>query len=251
MSQVNAVLFSAGGMFGAWQAGAWEVLESVYRPDLVIGASIGSLNGWMVAAGCPASEMVSRWLDARDFTRLRWRFPPTPAGGCLDPRSLEELARVLHATYQPSRPVGIVCTEARRLRHRLFRDDEITWRHLAASCAVPLILPAYELPDGERYWDGGFLSPVPLWAAAEMGATRVVAVQVLPPAPWQLRLGAGILRRVTPRPPGAPQGLDVIRIAPPRVLGSLRDAICWRRDNIERWLDQGREAASVAARQFT
>ncbi len=247
MKAVDAVVFSAGGMFGAWQVGAWQGLEGVCCPAAVIGASIGALNGWMVAGGCPASEMAALWLEAGEFARLRWRRPATAAGGLLDATALEEVARRLHAGFRPSRRIGVVCTEVRGLRQRLFRDGEITWRHLAASCAVPLLLPAYELPDGQRYWDGGFLSPAPLWAAAEMGARRVLVIQVLPPAPWQLRLGAGILKKLTPRPPRTRRELEVVRIAPPRGLGSLGDAIRWRRDNIQRWLEEGREAALAAA----
>jgi predicted acylesterase/phospholipase RssA len=41
----RALVLSGGGMFGAWQAGAWSVLARHFQPDLVVGASAGSLNG--------------------------------------------------------------------------------------------------------------------------------------------------------------------------------------------------------------
>src|SRR5579862_9012522 len=49
----TALVLSAGGMFGAYQAGAWRELSASFRPDLVVGTSAGSLNGWSIAGGCP------------------------------------------------------------------------------------------------------------------------------------------------------------------------------------------------------
>ena len=45
----TALVLSAGGMFRGYQAGAWKVLRSRLRPDIVIGASAGALNGWAIA----------------------------------------------------------------------------------------------------------------------------------------------------------------------------------------------------------
>ena len=45
----TAVVLSAGGNYGAYQAGAWEVLAPIVEPDIVVGASVGSLNGWAIA----------------------------------------------------------------------------------------------------------------------------------------------------------------------------------------------------------
>jgi hypothetical protein len=40
-------------------------------------------------------------------------------------------------------------------------------------------------------------------------------------------------------------------ISPLRPLGSVRDTIQWKRDNIERWLDQGAEDALRVVTQKT
>ena len=45
----TALVLSAGGMFGAYQAGAWKALAPELSPDLVVGTSAGSLNGWAIA----------------------------------------------------------------------------------------------------------------------------------------------------------------------------------------------------------
>src|ERR1019366_6945645 len=49
-------------MFGAWQAGAWRSLAARFKPDLVVGASVGSLNGYAIAAGWSAADLCHLWL---------------------------------------------------------------------------------------------------------------------------------------------------------------------------------------------
>src|SRR5262249_36148628 len=70
-----ALVLSAGGMFGAYQAGAWSVLVDVFQPDLIVGASIGSINGWLIAGGCPPQELIDSWLDMGYASKFRWHLP--------------------------------------------------------------------------------------------------------------------------------------------------------------------------------
>ena len=58
-------MLSAGGMFGAYQAGVWKALSPVFRPDVVIGCSVGSINGWAIAGGISGDELIRTWLDPR------------------------------------------------------------------------------------------------------------------------------------------------------------------------------------------
>ena len=57
----RAIVFSGGGMFGAWQAGVWRGLVSERRwdPDLVVGASVGSLNGYAISGGATPEELCA------------------------------------------------------------------------------------------------------------------------------------------------------------------------------------------------
>ncbi|MGH9673954.1 MAG: patatin-like phospholipase family protein [Bryobacteraceae bacterium] len=239
---MRALVLSGGGMFGAYQAGAWDALSANFRPDIVIGSSVGALHAWLIAGGAPAAEIIRLWRV--NPGALRWRLPRSPWDGLVDASAFEARVRSIHEAWRPRIPVGIVTTEWRALRPRLYRDSEIGWRHLASSCAVLGALPQYGL-DGRRSSDGGLLGALPLWAAGEAGATSVVAIDLLPrmpfPVPWMLRL----LRAVSPSRDWAFSGL-VVRIAPQRRLGGLRDAAIWNRDNVERWIAQGRADASAA-----
>lgn len=237
-------------MFGAWQVGAWESLQSVFRPELVVGASVGALNGWLVASEVPVSEMIERWMGFGRQSELRLRRWPGLIGGMLDASALEAELRRLHQDLRPRLPIGVVCTQAPLLTPRLFRDGEITWKHLAASCAVPGLLPAYKLPDGKRYVDGGYLGPAPLWAAERMGATRILAIRVLPPMPWVAGAWIRVLQVVFRHNPEASPAVEVFRVGPEKQLGGPVEIARWRRDNILRWLDEGREAGLRAAAQL-
>ncbi len=237
MKQKTALVLSAGGMFGAYQAGVCTALAPALQPDLYVGASIGSLNAWALAGGCTPQELIELWRDLN--LENRWHFPRAHLDGVLDPRRLHELIRDLHQRFHPRTEIGIVATDLLKLRPRLFRDKEITWQHLAASCAVPGVFPQQRL-HGRVYSDGGLLGALPLWAAVEMGATRIVAVNALTKMPAPIRMGVSAVRAISSwRPTQSVEELMLL-IAPRARLGTARDSLHWKRENIERWIEEGR-----------
>lgn len=233
----TALVLSAGGMFGAYQAGAWRALERVFRPDMVIGASAGALNGWAIAGGISADELAESWLDPRTAALMRPRFPLRPWEGIFDSKPLAEKARELVERFTPAVPFAAAVVELPALRLGLLRGENMTWRHLMAACAVPCGFPPVRL-DGRLCVDGGLLSVLPLWAAGELGAGRVIAVNALPWMPSRLmRAAVGVVRRLRPPPP-APD-LEVRLVCPERPLGSLRDAIRWDAAKASEWIRLG------------
>jgi NTE family protein len=240
----TAVVFSAGGLFGAWEVGVWRELEHAVKPDIVVGASIGALNGWMVASGCPAEELERRWLDLRIMSRPRWRIPRGPLEGILEFDPLEALIRELYDAYRPRVDFGVVATDTLRMRPRLFRTPDVTWRHLAASVGMICIFRQYRI-HGRVWSDGGLLGALPVWGAVEMGAERVIAVNCLPTLPSVL-MTAGV-RTVQllarHRPARIPESVEVSEIRPEGVLGSLRESMVWREENARRWMERGRADA--------
>ena len=79
---MTALVLSAGGMYGAYQAGAWKALADVFHPDLVVGASIGALTGWAIAGGCHPDELVDRWLHLEAAERYPLEVSPHSAPWC-------------------------------------------------------------------------------------------------------------------------------------------------------------------------
>ncbi len=229
-------------MFGAYQAGAWRALSEFWRPDIVVGASVGSLNGWAIAGGCSPDELIDRWLRLTDASTHRFRLPKSFVDGIVAAEPFVQWVREVHDSYQPQQPYGVVITDLMRLKPVLVMNPGITWRHLAASCAVLGMLPQQRI-DGRLYTDGGIMGALPLWAGAEAGADVVVGVNVLRKIPRALVTVIKGLRSIGPRIPAVPDSARSMIIGPEDYLGAPRDAIYWSRDKAERWIEMGYEDA--------
>jgi predicted acylesterase/phospholipase RssA len=223
-------------MFAAWEAGFWKVLRERFRPDLIVGTSAGAWNGWSIAGGATPDDLIREWRDPRTAGVMQWGLH---SRGCLRPDALHAKARDLFARYRPRVPFALTLTELPRLRQVLARDGEITWRHLAASASIPLCFPPVEI-GGRQYVDGGLRAGLPLWAAEVVGATRIVALQVLTTLPFRAM-------RMIMRPHRPGPAVQVIQFQPSKPLGSLRDAAVWSAANIERWIDLGERDALRAS----
>jgi NTE family protein len=215
-------------MFAAWEIGVWKVLRDHFTPDLIVGASAGAWNGWAIAGGASPDEIIGDWLDPLTATLMQ---PGLHSAGFLRPDALHAKARELFDQYQPRVPFGLTVVEVPRLRARLVRDSQITWRHLAATCSIPLAFPPVAI-DGKLYVDGGLMGALPLWAAQEMGATRAIALNCLTTRPFRLLHRS--LRWSQPR-----TTLETIRIEPSIPLGSLRDTFRWSAAKIRRSIALG------------
>jgi predicted acylesterase/phospholipase RssA len=105
---------------------------------------------------------------------------------------------------------------------------------------------------GRWYVDGGLLNPLPVWAAVELGATRVMALQALPEFPSVLlKPFVRAFRAVFGHHPKLQSNVELVTIVPSRRLGSLSDALYWKRENIDRWLEQGTKDVLAAKKTFT
>jgi NTE family protein len=231
----NALVLSAGGLWAAWEAGAWSVLATKFRPDLVVGASAGAWNGWAIAGGATPEQLKRQWLEPRIGKIMQFHLHRR---GVLRGEPLLEMAQELFDLYRPRMPFALTIVEVPSLRSHIVREDKVTWRHLAASCAIPFGFPPVEI-DGRRYVDGGLRAGLPLWAAEALGARRALALNVLSTPGF--RLLHGLMRGKR-----ASSALEVTRLEPSRRLGSLRDAMVWNPNNIERWIEMGRcDASSI------
>jgi NTE family protein len=151
--------------------------------------------------------------------------------GVLQGAPLLEAARELFERYRPQIPYALTMVEVPSLRTHIVRDGHVTWRHLAASCAIPFGFPPVEI-EGRRYVDGGFRGALPLWAAEALGAQSALALNVLN-TPLFRALHATMWMQ---RPSGA---MKVTLLEPSSRLGSLRDAVVWDAEKIRRWIELG------------
>jgi NTE family protein len=223
----TALVLSAGGMWAAWEVGAWRVIRERVQPDFIVGASAGAWNGVAIAGGGSPDELAREWMDASIGKIMSER-----------PHQMYEKAREICARYPARRRFALTMVEVPSLRLRIVREHELTWRHLAASGSIPGVFPPVKI-DGRLYVDGGFRGGLPLWAAEELGATRAIALNVLNTPLFRMLHRTMWGRR-------ASRALQVIRIEPSERLGSLHDAMVWNAKKIARWIEQGERDARRA-----
>ncbi|MCA9546063.1 MAG: patatin-like phospholipase family protein [Myxococcales bacterium] len=180
-------VLSGGGSLGAVHVGMLQALVGAgVRPDLVVGTSVGALNGAYFAAD-PTVEGVTR-LD-RIWRRLRTRdvFPinlwqAMRAATGLDDHLIDDRGlRALIADHLPIErleharvPLRVVATGLESGRELVFGDGPAAER-IAASAAIPGIFPPVNVGP-EVAVDGGVVNNSPLAVAAREGCDRVIVL---------------------------------------------------------------------------
>lgn len=180
-------VLGGGASLGAMQAGMLRALaESGFKPDLVVGTSVGSVNGAMLARyGDDATERLG--LIWAGMTRDR----VFPGGMFSMVRTLREsrthlfpntglatvIAEHLGAGVDFSDltlPLGVVATAVDTAEALLIREGPLL-PALLGSRAVPGIYPPVDLA-GRLVYDGGLVANVPMRQAIAMGARSLVVL---------------------------------------------------------------------------
>jgi predicted acylesterase/phospholipase RssA len=240
----RALILSGGGLFGAWQAGAWSVLRRNFQPDVVVGVSIGSLNGWAIAGGCPPEELEEKWQEVAGALQIRFRLPRRPLEGILEYAEIERWIRRIHAEYRPQIEFYAILTDLLRMKPRMVEGRDIKWQHLAASCALFGLLPQQKI-EQRIYTDGGATGALPLWAAGPLQATEVIGLSAMPRMPWPVRAALRPFRASK----GQPRHPNTHILAPSRALGGWRDAFFFGKRNVKEWIELGRQDAESFLRR--
>jgi NTE family protein len=266
----TAFVLGGGGVLGAVEVGMLRaLLEADIRPDLVLGTSIGALNGAMIARD-PTLAAIERMTDL-------WRSAQSGGAGVGD-RPLRTVRRAV--------ATGTHIYSAKPLRQRLVEEfGELTIEDLPvpfqvcaasieraaehwftagpivpailASAAVPGLLPPAEV-DGEHFLDGGLVNSIPVGRAVELGATRVFVLLVgridrplkAPTRPWEVaRVSFEVARRhrFTRDMAMIPEGVEA-HVLPAAGTSSRDDSLLSHRDfsGVQARID----ATYVASRDF-
>jgi len=204
----TAFVLGGGGLLGAHEVGMLQALaEAGIRPDLVVGTSIGALNGVLVAADPEngAVRLAKMWQG----DELRLAFSETVWGRAVrlvrsgtHLHSFESLRRLL-ADLLPGEnfadlelPFHCVAASIEDAAARWFSHGPVV-PAVMASCAVPGLLPPVEV-DGRHYFDGGLVDSIPVGRAVALGASTVYVLHVgriesplaVPTRPWEVGLVA-------------------------------------------------------------
>lgn len=185
----TAFVLSGGGNLGALQVGMLRaLLEHRILPDLVLGCSVGALNGVALAAE-PSLATVGRlqdmWLELDDHDVLPGGLLPTTvqmARKGVAVHGNAGIRRVVEAVLEVERfedlrvPFQCVATDVEAAREVWFSEGPLV-EPILASSALPAVLPPVEV-DGVRYIDGAVVNDVPVSRAVELGATTIYVLHV-------------------------------------------------------------------------
>jgi NTE family protein len=183
-----AFVLGGGGLLGATEVGMLAALaDAGIRPDLVLGTSVGAINGVFVAAA-PASaaeRLEEVWRS--DVVRTAFRSSLLGRLGTLA-RSGTHLhantaLRRLIEERLPVRdfdelavPFQCVAASVERATAHWFHSGRLVPAILASS-AVPGLLPPVRIA-GEHYYDGGLVHSIPVGRALRLGAREVYVLHV-------------------------------------------------------------------------
>ena len=193
------------------------LFERDIRPDLVLGTSIGALNGAMVARE-PDLGVIERLIALWEAAGAPQGQPVYGGGALRSVRravstgthlwSAEPLQQALReefgdTTFEDLAVRFQVCAASIERAAEHWFDTGPVVQAIMASAAVPGLLPPAEV-DGEHYLDGGIVNSIPLGRAVQLGASRVFVLQVgridrpltVPRRPWEVaRVSFEIARR--------------------------------------------------------
>ncbi len=209
-----ALVLSGGGARGAAHIGVLKVLDELHvKPDLVVGTSMGSIVGGLYAAGWTPEQIEKTLLEIdwatmfvdkptraeRSFRRkrddydflvqakLRFRgikpyFPPSIVGGQRLGLMLHEIERgSVGITDFDDLPIPFRATATDiRLGELVILDSGSMAEAMRASMAVPAVFAPVEI-DGRKLVDGGVVANLPVGVALDLGAERIIAVDISTP----------------------------------------------------------------------
>ena len=201
----TAFVLGGGGVLGAAEVGMLQaLLERGIVPDLVVGSSVGALNGAFVAAE-PTLATVARMADIWTGLSDTAVFGGSVLGqiGTLARHGThlhanQRLRRLIDTELPGARieqlPVAFECVAAsiEAAAAHWFSAGPVADAVLA-SCAVPGLFPPVEI-DGEHFLDGGLVRSVPVGRAVDLGARRIFVLHVgrleqslqVPKRPWEV-----------------------------------------------------------------
>lgn len=253
-------MLGGGGVLGAHEVGMLRALdEAGIRPDLVLGTSVGALNGVLLAAapGEAVKTLTSLWRSdvvrtafagswvtrvstfARTGTHLH---PIGPLRALLAETVPVETIEELAVPFQ----CVAACVE--RASAHWFTEGPVVDAVLA-SCAVPGLLPPVRV-GGEHFFDGGLVHSIPVGRAVHLGASRVFVLHVgrierpltAPRRPWEVGMVAFEIarrHRFAEEMAALPDGVEV-HVLPAGADGPLQRDL----SQISRYIERAYEASS-------
>jgi NTE family protein len=212
----RALVLSGGSIKGAFQAGAIAHVLTKFDPQIIVGTSVGSLNGGFLAdrAGRATgsgqidwpsigTDLENFWRDRitafscigrkRSLLSIAFSFSKR-FNGLLDMAPLRKLVHdELSAENLRRSPVAFeACAVNLATGNANYADSRSMdiLEYIIASTAIPLIMPITMI-GSEPFWDGGIREVAPLRKAIKMGATKIICIACDATSPGGVAIPAG------------------------------------------------------------
>ena len=186
----TALVLSGGGSRGAYQCGVWQALDELgVKIDIVVGVSVGALNGAMVMDG-DVIKTANLWrrmetdmvFDVESDAGLPEIVHEMLINHGAGTTGLQDLvAQYVDEDAVRRSPVdyGLLTIEIPSMKpHYLWEEDIPEGKlhdYITASASLFPALQAHEI-DGKYFIDGGYEDVMPVLMPLEKGATDVIAV---------------------------------------------------------------------------
>lgn len=199
----KAVVLSGGGAYGAYQVGVWKALKKLnIKYDIVTGTSVGSINGALMVQGDyrKATKIWKNMSFSSLFNEELENDVSTISGkkellamfaknlvtnGGVDAGKLEaQVDKYFDSKkfYSSKTEYGLVTVKLPTLKPIKITKDKLPAAkakdYIVASATCFPAFQAKEI-DKHLYIDGGYRDHLPLELAVSMGATDIIAVDVM------------------------------------------------------------------------
>lgn len=214
----TAIVLSGGGAKGSYQLGVWKALQKLkIKYDIVTGTSVGALNGVMMVQG-DYKKALQFWYNIdyklifnKDFKKVKENIYLTYikefiTDGGMDITNLENaLEEVFDEKkfYFSNIDFGIVVYNFTEKKEELITKKNVSPKDIkdyiiaSATC-----YPAFKMKkiNKEKYIDGGLYDNLPVNLAIDMGADKIIVVDLKSPGVKQkIKQPEKIITTISPR----------------------------------------------------
>lgn len=184
---MTGIVFEGGTFRPIFSCGVMDALlsENILLP-YCIGVSAGIADGVSYISKQPQRNLEimqkfrndKRYMSKRNLRKHKSLFGLDFIFGEI-PNKLIPFDMETFKAYEGTCLVGVTNAETGMTEYKNAMEMDEDFTMLRATCALPMFFPAIEM-DGQKYYDGGLVDPIPVKKALQDGCDKVIIVLTQP-----------------------------------------------------------------------
>ncbi len=178
----KAIVFGSGGARGFAHLGVWKILNEIGLKDVdfIAGTSMGAIIGAMYAQKLHVADVIKKVSSLTKGEWLKLFKPHIPVGGFIKG---DKIIRYLHNFINVKNiqdlkiPFGCAAYNFEKCEIEFFTQGSL-FMALRASFSIPMIFEPMNIND-HYFLDGGLGAPLPMKYAKEIGAEKILVINVV------------------------------------------------------------------------